>query len=143
MNESGTTSRPPQLTSLTALPGLWPGPADQRASDRGREGGGADLADGLVEGVELRLDTQPGRAGGQVDGGLQAETDVVQGGDDRIEEFLAAMGLLGAGGDVPDHGQGQPAGLGRERAEADLGRERGRGPAPRRGPAGRPRPGAG
>ena len=78
---------------------------------------------------------RPGRVAGQVGGGLQADADLEKVGDDRVEEFLAAMhppggssGGVNVGeaadrGHVPHHGQGEPAGGGLHGAEADLHRE--------------------
>lgn len=60
-------------------------------------GGGADLADDLVEMPERFGDALPGCLGGQVGRGLQAEPDVEQGGDDRVKQVPPAVMLLGRG----------------------------------------------
>jgi hypothetical protein len=72
----------------------------------GRERGIADLADGLVKLPEGRCDALPGRVAGQVDGRLQAEPDVEEAGDDRVEQFLAALCLPGRGLLVRGRGRG-------------------------------------
>ena len=82
----------------------------------------------------------PTVSAGWVDSGLQEEPELEQAVDDRIQDFPAALCLLcrdrrtdevyevfelpGCGG-IPDHGEGEVAGCGRDGGEADLYRERG------------------
>ena len=87
---------------------------------------------------------------------LQADADLVEAGDDRVEEVLAAAYLLRGGrgrvkvgeaadgGHVPDHDEGETAGSGRHGAQADLDREGGPVLAqPRQQDSGAHRPGPG
>jgi hypothetical protein len=99
-----------------------------------------DLPDGVVQMLESFGDPLPRHRVGTIDRSLQAQTDTEQAADDLIEQFRPALSLLGrdrragkAGeiitlpglGDVADHREGELAGCGRHRAEADLNRERG------------------
>jgi len=101
----------------------------------GGECGVADLAGRVIQVLERFCDALAGRAAGQIRGGLPAKPDVVQAGDDRVEEFLAVVCLPGrswgpgeigevgelAGlGDVADDGEGEGAGRGRHGAEGAL-----------------------
>jgi len=55
-------------------------------------------------------DALAGRVVGQVRGSLQAEPDAVQAGGDRVEEFLAVVGLPGRGCGPGEVGEiGEPA----------------------------------
>ena len=105
----------------------------------GGECGVADLADDLVEVAEGLVDALPGRRCGQVGGGLQAEPGPEKTGDDGVQQFPAALLVLGCsrglgqagevkppgGSEVADDGEGEVTGRGGDRTEADLGRERG------------------
>ena len=54
----------------------------------------ADLTDRVVQALESFPDAFPGHVSRQVDGALQAETDVIEAGRDLVEQFLSAVWLL-------------------------------------------------